>query len=98
MQESLQGSLQDNLAGGVQHGDLIVRENGALRRITLNRPKALNALTLDAAETAAIVIRITSPASSLRYISISDMILRRRERSDAPIHQEHHYTTTISWV
>jgi enoyl-CoA hydratase len=30
-------------------GDLIVRELGALRRITLNRPKALNALTLDMA-------------------------------------------------
>jgi enoyl-CoA hydratase len=34
---------------GVQLGDLIVREYGALRRITLNRPKALNALTLDMA-------------------------------------------------
>jgi enoyl-CoA hydratase len=49
VQASLQGSLQDNSAGGVQHGDLVVREVGALRRITLNRPKALNALTLDMA-------------------------------------------------
>jgi enoyl-CoA hydratase/carnithine racemase len=49
VQASLQGSLQDNSVGGVQHGDLVVREVGALRRITLNRPKALNALTLDMA-------------------------------------------------
>ena len=35
----------------VQDGDLIVRELGALRRITLNRPQALNAITLDMAET-----------------------------------------------
>jgi enoyl-CoA hydratase len=32
-------------------GDVIVREFGALRRITLNRPKALNAITLDMAVT-----------------------------------------------
>jgi enoyl-CoA hydratase len=31
----------------VQDGDIIVRALGALRRITLNRPHALNALTLD---------------------------------------------------
>lgn len=30
-----------------QHGEIIVRQQRALRRITLNRPKALNALTLD---------------------------------------------------
>jgi enoyl-CoA hydratase len=33
----------------VQDGDVLVREHGALRRLTLNRPKALNALTLDMA-------------------------------------------------
>jgi enoyl-CoA hydratase len=33
----------------VQDGELIVRSERALRRITLNRPKALNALTLDMA-------------------------------------------------
>jgi enoyl-CoA hydratase len=47
LRASLQNNLQDNLEGGVQHGELIVREHGTLRRITLNRPKALNALTLD---------------------------------------------------
>ncbi len=35
----------------VRDGDIVVREQGALRRITLNRPKALNALTLDMAAT-----------------------------------------------
>src|SRR5579859_1962517 len=35
--------LQDVL----QDGDVLVRQHGALRRLTLNRPKALNALTLD---------------------------------------------------
>jgi enoyl-CoA hydratase len=33
----------------VGDGDVVVRELGALRRITLNRPRALNALTLDMA-------------------------------------------------
>jgi enoyl-CoA hydratase len=31
-------------------GDVLVREDGALRRITLNRPKALNAITLGMAD------------------------------------------------
>ena len=34
-----------------QDGDVLVREERALRRLTLNRPKALNALTLDMAVT-----------------------------------------------
>ena len=54
-----------------------------------------------AAKTAAIVIRITSPASSCVtsiYLAISDMILQHRERSDAPIHQGPHYTTTLDGV
>src|SRR5262245_56463603 len=57
LQSGLRGSLQDNFEGGVQHGDLIVREHGALRRITLNRPKALNALTLDMAATMITLLR-----------------------------------------
>jgi enoyl-CoA hydratase len=57
VQGNLQGSLPGNLAGGVQHGDLIVGELGALRRITLNRPKALNALTLDMAVTMTALLR-----------------------------------------
>jgi enoyl-CoA hydratase len=35
----------------VRDGDILVREAAALRRITLNRPKALNALTIDMVET-----------------------------------------------
>jgi enoyl-CoA hydratase len=42
-------TVQGNLQTGLQDGELIIRERGALRRITLNRPKALNALTLDMA-------------------------------------------------
>ena len=38
-------------------GDVIVRELGALRRITLNRPKALNAITLGMAETMTAFMR-----------------------------------------
>ncbi|MGB6322903.1 MAG: enoyl-CoA hydratase/isomerase family protein [Xanthobacteraceae bacterium] len=41
----------------VQHGDVIVRELGALRRITLNRPEALNAITLDMAVTMTAFMR-----------------------------------------
>lgn len=37
-------------AAEIHDGDLIVRSERALRRITLNRPQALNALTLDMAE------------------------------------------------
>jgi enoyl-CoA hydratase len=35
----------------LQDGDILVRQYGPLRRLTLNRPKALNALTLDMALT-----------------------------------------------
>ncbi len=35
----------------VGDGEVLVRQLGALRRLTLNRPKALNALTLDMVET-----------------------------------------------
>jgi enoyl-CoA hydratase len=41
----------------VQDGDVLVRERGALRRLTLNRPKALNALTLNMAVTMAANLR-----------------------------------------
>ncbi len=41
----------------LQNGDIIVRELGALRRVTLNRPKALNAVTLDMAVTMAGLLR-----------------------------------------
>ncbi len=41
----------------VQDGDIVVRELGALRRLTLNRPKALNALTLDMASTMMAYLR-----------------------------------------
>jgi enoyl-CoA hydratase/carnithine racemase len=57
VQRNLQGSSEGNLEDGVQHGDLVVREQGALRRITLNRPKALNALTLDMAVTMTSLLR-----------------------------------------
>jgi enoyl-CoA hydratase len=40
-----------------QHGDVMVREVGALRRLTLNRPHALNALTLEMAETMTAYMR-----------------------------------------
>jgi enoyl-CoA hydratase len=45
-------------------GDVIIRELGALRRITLNRPKALNAITLGMAETMTAFMRawIDDPA------------------------------------
>lgn len=57
VQRNLQGSSEDHLEDGVQHGDLVVREHGSLRRITLNRPKALNALTLDMAVTMTSLLR-----------------------------------------
>jgi len=41
----------------VRDGDVIVREQRALRRMTLNRPQALNAITLDMAETMTAFLR-----------------------------------------
>ncbi|MFZ3358712.1 MAG: enoyl-CoA hydratase/isomerase family protein [Xanthobacteraceae bacterium] len=41
----------------LQQGDILVREVGALRRITLNRPQALNAITLDMAVTMTALLR-----------------------------------------
>jgi enoyl-CoA hydratase len=41
----------------LQDGDIVVRALGALRRITLNRPQALNAITLDMAETMTAFMR-----------------------------------------
>ena len=41
----------------IYDGDVVVRELGALRRITLNRPKALNAITLGMAETMTTFMR-----------------------------------------
>ncbi len=46
------------MSGKVLHdGELIVRQERALRRITLNRPKALNALTLDMAVAMTALLR-----------------------------------------
>ncbi len=41
----------------IRDGDIIVRELGALRRLTLNRAKALNAITLDMAVTMTAFMR-----------------------------------------
>ncbi len=41
----------------VHDGDVVVRELGALRRITLNRPQALNAITLDMVATMTALLR-----------------------------------------
>jgi enoyl-CoA hydratase len=41
----------------LQDGDVVVRAHGALRRITLNRPQALNAITLDMVATMTAFLR-----------------------------------------
>ena len=41
----------------LQDGDIVVRAYGALRRITLNRPQALNAITLDMVVTMTALLR-----------------------------------------
>jgi enoyl-CoA hydratase len=44
-------------AAVLHEGDIVVRREGALRQITLNRPKALNALTLDMAHAITALLR-----------------------------------------
>ena len=51
-------------------GDVIIRELGALRRITLNRPKALNAITLGMAETITALIRAWAEDPSVGTVMI----------------------------
>jgi enoyl-CoA hydratase len=52
----------------IQDGDLLVRELGALRRITLNRPAALNALTLDMAAVMTRVLRAWADDASVGIV------------------------------
>jgi enoyl-CoA hydratase len=47
----LQRDAGDALTAAMEEGDVIIREEGALGRLTLNRPRALNALTLPMCET-----------------------------------------------
>jgi enoyl-CoA hydratase len=47
--------MNDKVAS--HEGDIIVREQSALRRLTLNRPKALNAITLDMSITMTAMMR-----------------------------------------
>jgi enoyl-CoA hydratase len=54
----------------VQDGDVLVRERGALRRLTLNRPKALNALTLDMAATMTAYLRAWADDASAGAVLI----------------------------
>ncbi len=49
--------MTDQSARLVRAGDVLVRHYGALRRITLNRPEAFNALTLDMAVTMSELLR-----------------------------------------
>jgi enoyl-CoA hydratase len=50
-------SAEELQHGDLQDGQLIVRSERSLRRITLNRPKALNALTLDMAVRMSALLR-----------------------------------------
>jgi enoyl-CoA hydratase len=63
-QDGVPGALQD----GPQSGELIVRQHGALRRITLNRPKALNALTLDMAVQMTALLRSWAADPAVRAV------------------------------
>jgi enoyl-CoA hydratase len=54
----------------IRDGDVIVRELRSLRRITLNRPKALNAITLDMAETMTAFLREWADAPAVGAILI----------------------------
>ncbi len=68
----------------IRDGDIVVREQGALRRITLNRPKALNALTLDMAATILAQLRACQDDAAVGAVLIDGAGERgtvRRRRS-----------------
>jgi enoyl-CoA hydratase len=52
----------------LQDGDVVVRAHGALRRITLNRPQALNAITLDMVATMTALLRAWADDSAVGAI------------------------------
>ncbi|MFZ0423075.1 MAG: enoyl-CoA hydratase/isomerase family protein [Xanthobacteraceae bacterium] len=54
----------------VQDGDIVIRREGALRRITLNRPQALNAITLDMAVTMTEALRSWAADSAVGTVLI----------------------------
>ena len=71
----------------LHEGDVIIREERALRRITLNRPKALNALTLDMAVTMTALLRSWAADPAVGAVLIDGAgergLLRRRRHSRA---------------
>jgi enoyl-CoA hydratase len=56
----------------VEDGDVLVREQGALRRLTLNRPKALNALTLGMSETMTRYLRAWAADPAVSTVLIDE--------------------------
>jgi enoyl-CoA hydratase len=54
----------------LRDGDVVVRALGALRRITLNRPQALNAITLEMAETMTAYMREWADDSAVGAVLI----------------------------
>jgi enoyl-CoA hydratase len=54
----------------LRDGDVLVRQRGALRRLTLNRPEALNALTLDMAVTMTEYLRAWAEDGSVGSVLI----------------------------
>jgi enoyl-CoA hydratase len=54
----------------LRDGNVLVRERGALRRLTLNRPKALNALTLDMTVTMTEYLRAWTEDDSVGAVLI----------------------------
>jgi enoyl-CoA hydratase len=62
--------MTDQGARLVRDGDVLAREYGALRRLTLNRPTALNALTLDMAVTMSVLLRAWAEDASVGAVLI----------------------------
>jgi enoyl-CoA hydratase len=58
------------MTGLRRDGDVLVREYGALRRLTLNRPAALNALTLNMAATMSAQLRAWATDASVGAVLI----------------------------
>jgi len=66
----LQRDAGGALTAGMEVGEIIIREEGALGRLTLNRPRALNALTLPMCETISAALHAWAASPDIKAVLV----------------------------